>query len=317
MTDEKVGTTAAVAKRLREAAESSELERYPLGYSLDARYGMIGQGELGLLIARSGSGKSTFYLNVCARTGHVPTVIFNMEMRDTLQLLWLAAMTLDLGVPCSEVEACLRNRDDVRRKALIEQLDSLPRYHPWLTFETPEEGAPDIDYFVRRCDAIWDATGVRPKRIIIDHFGLMAGTSDYDGTLRQMRRLKEWSRNDDIAVIVVQQSGRGSSDGKQRNDGHLPVTKSSGVFAGEDRADWIWGLYRPELWSGYHDDPEKRASASFARIAGITRLQVVKNRPFGKDNQVGVDLRFDHERWRLYERDQPWPEPQEIATDVF
>lgn len=287
------------------AAGDNNVQRYPMGYSIDD-CGQLGPGELALLWARSGTGKSTFLLNAISRSGQVPTVVFNMEMTSSRQVEWLTCMTHRLACPARDLDEVLRWPDDPRYESVVEALRSINDYYPWLHFIHPGR-PPAVNDFIRWVDRIWDRTGVRPARVFIDHLSLMAGARDYSGVSETAAALHTWAINDGIGVVSVQQTGRSGNE-KNRNDGHLPVTLSSGVYAGEHDADFIYGLYRPEKDPKYMD-PGNRATVEFDRVRGVTRLQLIKNRPYGELREVGIELTYDVHSRRLHEKDETYSGP--------
>lgn len=285
----------------------ADTPRFQTGYSLDDSCGMMGPGELALLWARSGSGKSTLLLNWLAASPHVPTAIFNMEMTPRRQIEWLAAMTFDLETPARDIEEVMRwGADDPRYDEIIASLRAMKTRYPGLNFFQP--ATPTVKDMAMAVDAIEDRTGIRPQRVFIDHLTLMKDARDYDGVGRTAGALHSWAMSDGLLVVAIQQTGRGGNQ-EGRNDGHLPVTLSSGVFAGEHDADWIWGLYRPERdpkfhkLTGYSLEPAKREALAIeqANVRGVTRLQLIKNRPYGETRDDGIILRYNSHNRRLTE----------------
>lgn len=288
---------------------STDRARFATGYSLDDSCGMIGPGELALLWARSGSGKSTLLLNFLAASPDVPTVIFNMEMTPRRQIEWLMAMTFDLNTPAKMIEEVLRWGDDDPNYAdIVSSLRAMKTRYPNLNFVSPTR--PTISDLAMLVDRVEDETGTRPQRVFIDHVTLMKDASDYNGVTQTCGGLHSWALADDLAVIAIQQTGRSGGAEMGRNDGHLPVTLSSGIFGGESDADWIYGMYRPERdpkfhkLHGYALEPAKRESLAFEQdaVRGITKLQLIKNRPYGETRDEGIELRYNSHNRRLTER---------------
>lgn len=287
----------------------SDVTRFDTGYSLDDTCGRIGPGELGLLWARSGSGKSTWLLNVLQASPKVPTVVFNMEMTARRQIEWLCAMTFDLATPARHIEEVLQwGPDDDRYPEIVSSLRAMKTRYPALNFVNPSK-SPSVSDFAMLVDKVQDDTGVRPQRVFIDHLTLMANARDYEGVTRTAGALHSWAMNDELAVIAIQQTGRGGGADGGRNDGHLPVTLSSGVYGGEHDADWIWGMYRPERDPKFHKlqgfglEAAKREALAIeqASVRGITRFQLIKNRPYGEIRDEGIILRYNSHNRRLIE----------------
>lgn len=301
---------SASVEDLLEFAESGH-ERFPTGYSLDNDCGLIGPGELGLIWARSGSGKSTLVLNMINRSADVPSVFFNMEMPPRRLTEWLCSMANQLETPSRNFDDVLRwgPDQDGRYEEIVTALRGMQEQFPHLRFVRPDQ--PSMDDFARTVDEIGDETGVRPKRVFIDHLTLMADTFDYRTVNERCSQLHSWAMAEGLAVIAIQQTGRGASmEGK--NDGHIPVTLSSGIFGGEADADFIWGMYRPERDPKFKKPREQFRSdrvwettqEQYKRVRGITRLQLIKNRPFGEVNDEGVLLRYDTWSRRLIEPEE-------------
>lgn len=282
--------------------------RFGTGWSVDDRCGSVGLGELALMWARSSAGKSTWYLNVIKNTPNVPTLVVNMEMTPRRQVEWLVSMTFDFEVAGREIEEVLRwGADDPRYAELIAALDQLPEAYQHLHFVNPSRpSTADISVML---DDIEDSTGTRPVRIFVDHIGLMADAVDYRGYDKVIGELHSLAQHDNVSVIALQQVGRGGGENGVRNDGHMPITLSSGVFTGEQHADWVFGLYRPDRNPKYKKDrysyanPEDywKVKDEYDTVRGQSILQLVKNRPFSELCEDGVVLRFDPHNRRLEE----------------
>lgn len=284
-----------------------EHSRFGTGWSIDDVCGMVGTGELALWVARSGSGKSTAYLNIIRNTPDIPTLVVNMEMTARRQIEWLLSMTYDLETPGRDIEGVLREGvEDPRYDELVTALGNLGGRYPHLHFVSPSRPSVSDLQFV--LDDITDQTGVRPVRLFIDHLNLMHGTEDYSGTVRMAAGLHALAMREDLAVYVLQQTGRSDGSGG-RNDGHLPLTMTSGLYGGEADADWMFGMYRPERAPKFKksryqfDDPNDWYEMLEEReqVRGITVLQVLKNRPFSDLLEDGIELKFDPHTRRLEE----------------
>lgn len=274
--------------------------RFGTGWSVDDTCGEVGTGEMALMWARSGSGKSTWYLNVIRNTPDVPTLVVNMEMTPRRQMEWLTAMTFDITTAGRDLEAVLRaGPQDDRYPEARGALEQMPDRYNHLYFVSPSR--PTISDLGFLLDDIEDASGVRPQRVFVDHMGLMGGAeTGYDGYVRTSSGLHSFAMKEDIAMYVLQQVGRSGGD-QGRNDGHLPVTFSSGLYTGEQDADWVYGLYRPDRdpkfkRSKYQfDDPEDyyQMVDKYNAVRGHVIFQVIKNRPFSEVCEDGITLIYD------------------------
>lgn len=273
--------------------------RFGFGWSIDTTCGQIGTGEMGIILARTGAGKSTCILNIIRNTPDVPTLVVNMEMTARKQVEWLTAMTYSLTTPARDIEDVLRSGpDDDRYGEVKAALDGMPDHYPNLHFVTPSRPTiSDIGYVL---DDIEDMTGQRPVRIFIDHLGLMHGCTDYSGYVNMTSGLHSFAMREDLAIVVLQQVGRNAGDG-QKNNGHLPLTLESGKYGGEEDADWVYGIYRPDRNPKFKksryafEDPEDYYEMlnEYQRVRGITIFQVLKNRPLNEVLEQGLELRFN------------------------
>lgn len=299
--------TSAAVRQLVDYANKDDV-RFGTGWSIDDTCGCIGTGEMALMWARSGSGKSTWYLNNIRNTPDVPTLVVNMEMTPRRQMEWLTAMTFDLKTPGRELEEVLRwGPEDPRYVEVMSALEQMPDRYPNLHFVTPSR--PRVGDLEVLLDDIDNATGTRPQRVFIDHLGLLGGTEEgYQGFSKTTADLHSFALGNDIAVVVLQQVGRSGGDAG-RNDGHLPITFSSGVYTGEQDADFVLGLYRP-----CRDPKFKKSQYQFSdptdywqmrddyeKVKYTTVMQVIKNRPFGDVLEEGIELTYDPHSRRLIE----------------
>lgn len=281
--------------------------RFGTGWSIDDICGEMGLGEMALMWARSSSGKSTWTLNVIRNTPQVPTLVVNMEMTPRRQVEWLTSMSYDLPVPGRELEGVLRwGSEDPRFAECMGKLEQVPEMYPNLHFATPSR--PTVSDLRVLLDDIEDASGVRPQRVFIDHLGLMSGAEEgYAGYARNTADLHSLAMSEQVALIVLQQVGRGGDGGK--NDGHRPVTFGDGLYTGEQDADWVYGLYRPDRDPQFKksiyqfDDPTDYYAMQdkYNAVKGRVVFQVIKNRPYGDTCEEGVTFLFDSHTRRYSE----------------
>lgn len=298
------------AKSLRERA-NLHLARYPTGFSgIDERCGVPKAGELSLFWARTGTGKTTLLLNMVTAYPNIPTILFNLEMGEGAVLSWLTAMTQpDMPVQAQDMEDVLGNPDHSSYMAVQDALDSTVDMFPHLHVLQPTR--PNVHNLAEMVQEISDEDGHRGHRVLIDHLGLLEGVSSYEATLEATSTLKYWAKEMDLGLMVLQQTGR-AGDAVGKNDGHLPVTISSGLYAGEHDADYIYGFYRPEMDPALHkevDDPVKDQQRldRLAAVRGQGRLQLVKNRPTGLVNMEGIVLHYN-QRSRTYHETGTFPQ---------
>lgn len=274
------------------------VERYPTGFAdFDLEFGCQGRGELCIMSARSSVGKSTFLLNSVARTPAVPTVVFSLEMEPELQSFHLACMSHDLMLSAKDGLGAFSDEDTPARAQLLEAMGNLGTLYPRLAFEWPASlTVKEMRRYCGLCVAKW---GTQPRRVYVDHLGLMPGGENREAYVTNLRALKEWAVRDQLAVVVVQQVNRKSDGEKEANHGHLPPGLASGMLGGEEQADWGFGLYQPGLAPKF---AQERSGPEWEGVKDVTRLNVWKNRVFSHKDGRGIDLMFDYHSHRLTPR---------------
>jgi replicative DNA helicase len=282
--------------------------RFGTGWSIDDACGQVGTGEMALMWARSGAGKSTWMLNIIANTPQVPTVVVNMEMTPRRQQEWLTAMTYDISVPSKDIENVLRwGPDDPHHEEVVRAFRTMHREYAGVHFLNPTH--PTVEDLAVAVDDIEDSTGLRPKRVFIDHLTLLADAQDYTGVCVTAGKLHSWAMREDLAVFVLQQTGRGGGQNAERNNGHIPIDMNSGLYGGEADADWVFGLYRPDKDPKFSKNRRSFKNPQqywdmrdeYQKVKGIAVTQVVKNRPFGDTLESGIELQYDAHTRRFIE----------------
>jgi len=83
-----------------------------------------------------------------------------------------------------------------------------------------------------------------PRLILIDYLELIRAFTDSQMAKVQelARGLKVFSREHDVAVVVLHQVKRGDA-----NAGHKPLDLTDGKFGSEESADFVLGMYRPSM----------------------------------------------------------------------
>ena len=199
---------------------------------LDNRTGGVARGEVCLFIARSGVGKTLFGANLVVNTRGLPTVFFSLEMQGRFIAQRIASMTYN--VPTATLEELVL-QDDTRH------LDALVKHYPTLSIvDKPGLKLKDFSLVLDEAAESW---GVRPVLVIIDYLELVSTMGM--GALEQIdgvsRKLKDWARAEDVALVVLHQVKRSESDGWS------PLTKADARYGGDVAADYVLGAFRPAL----------------------------------------------------------------------
>lgn len=286
----------AIAAELAEWSSGHQY-RVPTGYASldDAMNGGIALGELALVLARSGVGKSYLATNIVARNEATPTVVFSLEMHARYFLSRLTAIAED--TPTWDIEEELRRNG---RSPLVERTVG---YYPLLAIEDdPSSSIDDMHNSIETHEP-------RPNLVIVDYLGLVRsfGNTKSEATDQVAQELKNLARDTNTAVVALHQVSRGESRHEKnrsgrsepvKNEGQWPLSMSDGAYGGEYAADYVVGLYRPSLHPKMGEG-DRRAEEHKVFI------QLLKNRSGPQLQRDGVLHFWDARTGRIEEYTRP------------
>lgn len=283
----------ALSAELTEWA-TSDIPRVPTGYSFvdSLTNGGVAPGEVLLLLARSGVGKTFFALNVLNNNAGVPAIFFSLEMHGRYTLQRLAGIHMDIGT--SMIENTIKARGHAHA---VEQ--TVASFSKLMVEDVPGRSIGDM---LEACDEYEEVFGERPVLVVIDYLELIRsfGMSQVETVDKLAWAVKDFAREADVATLVLHQVKRGVAKRKTRdsepveNIGQRPVTTADARFGGEMAADFIMGMYRPSL------DPELSEWDRKA-IEHDIRLQFLKTRTDGGIHPGGVQHFWDERTGRISE----------------
>lgn len=205
---------------------------------LDSRTsGGIAQGEVLLFMARSSVGKTAVACNMVLNAA-VPTVIFSLEMHGRYIAKRLAAIHSD--VPDEGVEF------DLRTTGKSEPFEKLVADYPKLTvIDKPAMSLKEMGVAMTEASEEWGET---PSLVVIDYTELIGGVPSLgaaEAVDKVCRKVKDFAREWDCALILLHQVGRGEGGA-----GAEPLSLTAARYGGETQADYVLGAYRPCLRLG-------------------------------------------------------------------
>jgi len=261
--------------------------RIATGFSImDSRTSGGGaQGELVLFQARSGVGKTTFALNVINNVAYglkIPTVFFSLEMHGRYIAQRLAAIHFD--TPTSEIEADLGQGYSRHLSGLVSDFETLT------IIDNPNMSFKSMGEAIRETELEWDQ---KVQFVVVDYAEYITGVRAM-GSMEQvdmvMKQAKKFAREHDVLLLLLHQVSRGAGE-----EGHLPLTATSGRFGGEQSADYILSGYRTHLEPGIPMETMEVRQKLF-------HLQFLKTRGGHSTHPMGMAHNYDPESMRITEK---------------
>lgn len=280
---------------------SSETFRIPLGWSFfdNATGGGCGLGEVVMMLAYSGVGKTWWACNVAVNNPNVPCVFFSLEMQARALAQRMAAVAY--GIPTWDTE------NQVRTQGFSDGLERLVVDYPRLAIE--DQPALSLSAMGDTINQVTDDWGEPPKLVVIDYLELVkAGPalSSLEAVDRVSRALKDFAREFDVALIVLHQTNNneaarisndwGTRGGSRVDAGHQPLTRKAARFGGDVAADYTIGVYKPSL------DPNMAETVRAFREHEL-RMQLLKNRGGNTLYLDGIEHYVDTSNWNIQEKE--------------
>jgi len=279
----------------------AEHSRVPLGFEFfdNATSGGIARGEVAMFLARSGVGKSWWACNVVNNNADVPTMFFSLEMQDRFMLQRLTAV--HMGEPTPFIENEIR---EWGRSAAMEK--TVAHFDKLAIIDTPNISIKEMSKDVR---AYEERYGTKPHLVLVDYLELLkAGMSmsALEGVDMASRRLKDWAREEDVALIVLHQTNSSTANrigvdyghnaqGSPVDAGQMALTRQSARFGGDTAADYTIAMYKPSL------APDMPPSVAESRQSEIM-MQLLKNRGGHILHSQGVEHHVDVHTWQITEK---------------
>lgn len=264
-------------------------------------HGGIRPGHLAFVVARSGVGKTNFILNVIDRlTAAGRPVLFSSQEMVSEELV-PRLMAIRWGIPLYEVP-----KDYMASKEVGQGLVTYPQEFGGLyVYERKRPSFADLtDAF----EKVGMALGQAPV-VVQDYLHLMTRDGYPWSEQQRIPKLAEdskvWANEQRAAFIQLTQTGRANEHDDGANHGHIPLSKESLMYGGEQAADLIVGLFRPELDPALHRadlEGEKLLNAQVKLEEWRNKLvvQLPKNR-YGPENLRGEIVDWDKKTMRMEE----------------
>jgi hypothetical protein len=272
--------------------------------SLQDLIGSILPGDVGVIGARTGDGKSTFVANLIR--GLVwpdPRKVSGITVAPLEQspaVFQVKLACLDVCLPIPEVFRHQWHRmPDGSRERLLEAvarqgqrpLREAVNYCPASTLN--REGLATL---------VSTAAEWHHRLVIIDHLHHMehGDGPENRGIRATMKLAKDLARRHDIAILFTAQLGRGDLRDRKRKFYPPELTDLQGASGIEQVADWVLLLHQPLLAETKSGDIEEvlTGQRDYRSVFKLDTVAVTcaKHRLDGTARHQGVELRFSHGR---------------------
>ena len=284
--------TIDITKKLSTTAQEGNLAGVPSGFhELDAKTNGWQRGELIILAARPGMGKTAFALNILQNAGNkqnpFPSIFFSLEMTKTQ----LAARIWSSEARVNSHNLRSGNLSDLEWDKLWAGIEKI-KHMPIFIDDTP---ALSIAEMMRKCRQLKHEHDI--QLVVVDYLQLMTASTSgkYSSREQQIseisRTLKVLAKELNVPVIALSQLNRGVESRTDKRP-MLSDLRESGAI--EQDADVIIFLYREDYYAqmkGENDENDENISLS-SDSQSITEIIIAKNRsgPTGK-----IEVNFEKE----------------------
>ena len=235
--------------------DADKYKGIPTGFRLlDTVLTGLGRGDLIILAARPGMGKSSFALNIATRVAmkqHIPVAIFSLEM--TKEQLTNRILSAEAGIDSQAFRTGALTASDWEYLALAtEKLHDAPIYMD----DTSAITITEMKAKIRRINQ--DPGRPNIGLIVIDYLQLMTSGQRSENRVQEIssitRNLKIMAKEMDVPIIALSQLSR-AVEKQGNNSSHRPQLsdlRDSGAI--EQDADVVMFLHREEYYDPNTED---------------------------------------------------------------
>lgn len=223
-------------------------------------------GELLLVVARSGVGKTFLGLHAVHANPHLGALFFSLEM--PWPQLAVRLVTMATGAPTWDEEALLLKGETPQRYT-----DTIEQFPLFMCDDRAGIGMKDM---VTSVEAVQAQLGEVPALIVIDYLELVrAAALDQGGLVNKVaQNSKELAKHFNTRVILLHQANRGEG-----GSGSRPLSTSAARFGGDMAADYMLTAWRPGLEAGVqYTNPDEIYLAMPKNRHGIPILHGIRHR---------------------------------------
>ena len=281
--------------------DADKYKGIPTGFRLlDTVLTGLGRGDLIILAARPGMGKSSFALNIATRVAmkqHIPVAIFSLEM--TKEQLTNRILSAEAGIDSQAFRTGALTASDWEYLALYlalatEKLHDAPIYMD----DTSSITITEMKAKIRRINQ--DPSRPNIGLIVIDYLQLMTSGLRTENRVQEIssitRNLKIMAKEMNVPIIALSQLSR-AVEKQGNNSSHRPQLsdlRDSGSI--EQDADCVLFLYRDSYYASQQPDGAEVDADTAECIVAKNRHGETSVVPLGWDGAHTrfMDVDFQH-----------------------
>ena len=257
-----------------QAYAANPAQRIRTGYeSLDTLIEGPAAGEVCTFIGRSYTGKSLLATDIMRHHAAESSIFFSLEMTYRQALTRLFAQWADISA---------------ERVRLAIQMNQLPSAIQIMAQEMDRHvivdrsgvSVADMMVYIEQYEQYF---GHKPSFVLIDYLerigGIKSSAEGWQAVEGAADQVKDLAKTMDIPVFLFHQTNRSEPE-------HTPPTEKSARGGGYTEADFVVGMWAPSR------DP-KMATAERAELWNVVRMNVLKNRHSGRQNEPWHPLEFE------------------------
>ena len=188
-------------------------------------------GEVALLLGATGIGKTAALSNIALHSWPLPTLFFELELPP--ELMFERILALKTKISCMDIERAYKTGDELGEEAIDKKLSHLH------ICTQPKLKVEDIERIIVQSEL---KIGERPKVVLIDYIGLVAGLgkSRYERVSAVAEDLKVIAKSTQTVIVMASQVNRASTSENPE------ITLESGKDSGslENSSGLVIGLWR-------------------------------------------------------------------------
>jgi len=246
-------------------------------------------GEMAVVAARHGNGKSMWLLSACINMYKAGQNVALISLEMPYEQYWMRFMACLADIPTKDVIAGNLSPEHLRRYNIaLKEMET--RKNRFTIIDMPHTTVESISAEIATI-----AVEYRPDVLAVDYLGIVRssvkGLKDHEAQASVVEELRAFSRALEVPILTAVQLNRDPGKGKQKTKGTERLSRSDTVGATADLVIQIEEV-----------DPEE----AMLRQSDKTKIHVIKNRKGEAPFDFEVRKNFAHAKFEDWDPLQGW-----------